>query len=99
MKLINIEKLEDCLDGSMVFKYSVKEKIDETVMRRLAAGGRLQYYPDFPKPFFKIITADGLQVKGIIGDDNFEVLFPRSNKEERKKAFDAALESVPIQSA
>ena len=95
MKLIKIEKVEDCLDGSMVFKYSVNEKINETVMRQLAEGGKLQYYPDFPKPFFKIITADGMQVKGIIGDDNFEVLFPRRNKEERKKAFDAGLKKIP----
>jgi hypothetical protein len=96
MKLTNIKKVEDCLDGSMVFKYSLNKKINETLMRKLAEGGKLQYYPEFPRPFFKLITADGVQVKGIIGDSNFEVLFPRRNKEERKKVFDAGLEKMPV---
>ena len=94
MKPINIKKLEDCLDGSMVFKYSLPVKISETLMRTLAERGKLQYYPDFPKPFFKIITADGLQVRGIIGEDNFEVVYPRINKEGRKKSFDVSLEEM-----
>ena len=94
MKLINIKKLEDCLEGSMIFMYSVNNKITETLMRTLAEKGKLQYYPEFPKPFFKIITVDGVQVKGIIGDDNFEVVYPKTNKVERKKGFDASLEKM-----
>lgn len=91
MKLINIKKLEDCIDGSMIFMYSFNEKIDETFMKMLGEEENLQYYPEFPRPFFKIITADGVQLKGIIGDDNFEVLFPKTNKNERKKKFETDL--------
>lgn len=85
MMLVNIKKLEDCIDGSMIFMYSFNEKIDETLMKKLGEKGKLQYYPEFPRPFFKIITAGGVQVKGIIGDDNFEVVFPITNKQEKKK--------------
>lgn len=91
MKLVNIKKLEDCIDGSMIFMYSFNEKIDETLMKKLGEKGKLEYFPDFPRPFFKIITTDGVQVKGIIGDDNFEVVFPRTNKQERKKNFETNL--------
>jgi len=94
MTLVNIKKLEDCIDGSMIFKYSFNEKIDETLMKKLGEKGKLQYYPDFPRPFFKITTADGVQVKGIIGDDNFEVVFPRTNNRERKKNFETNLEKM-----
>lgn len=94
MKLVNIKKLEDCIDGSMIFMYSFNEKIHETLMKKLGEKGKLQYYPEFPRPFFKIITADGIQVKGIIGDDNFEVVFPRTNKQERKKNFETILEKM-----
>jgi hypothetical protein len=54
MKLINIKKLEDCIDGSMIFMYSFNEKIDETLMKKLGEKGNLQYYPEFPRPFFKL---------------------------------------------
>jgi len=94
MNLINISKLEDCLDGSMIFRYSFNEKIAEPLMRRLAEKGTLQYYPEFPRPFFKILTRDGIQVKGILGDDNFEAVFPRTNKEERKKNFETNLGKI-----
>jgi hypothetical protein len=91
MKLINIKKLEDCIDGSMIFMYSFNEKIDETLMKKLGEKGNLQYYPEFPRPFFKLITTDGVQVKGIIWDDNIEVVFPRTNKQERKTNFETNL--------
>jgi hypothetical protein len=91
MKLLNIKKLEDCIDGSIIFMYSFNEKIDETFMKKLGEKENLQYYPEFPRPFFKIITADGIQLKGIIGEDNFEVLFPKTNKQERKKKFETDL--------
>ena len=94
MKLVNIKKLEDCIDGSMIFMYSFNEKIHETLMKKLGKKGKLQYFPGFARPFFKIITADGVQVKGIIGDDNIEVVFPRTDKEERKKNFETNLEKI-----
>ena len=94
MNLVNIKKLEDCIDGSMIFLYSFNEKIDEALMKKLGEKGKLQYYPDFPRPFFKIITAEKVQVKGIIGDDNFEVVFPSTNKQERKKNFETNLEKM-----
>ncbi len=94
MKLVNIKKLEDCIDGSMIFMYSFNEKIDETLMKKLEEKGKLQYYSEFPRPFFKLITADGVQVKGIIWDDNFEVVFPTTNKQERKKNFETNLEKM-----
>ena len=94
MKPINIKKLEDCLDGSINFSYSFNIKVGEILMRKLAEGGKLQYFPDFPKPFFKIVTAEGIHIKGIIGDDNFEVLYPRTGRDEKKRDFDARLEKM-----
>jgi hypothetical protein len=94
MKLVNIKKLEDCIDGSMIFMYSFNEKVDETLMQKLGEKGKLQYYPEFPRPFFKIITTDNVQVKGIIGDDNFEVTYPKTNKQEKKKNFETNLEKM-----
>jgi hypothetical protein len=91
MELINIKKVEDCFDGSVIFEYYFNEEVKEGHMKKLGNTGRLNYYPDFHRPFFKIITSDGLQIKGIIGDKSFQVLYPQTKKREKKKAFDKQL--------
>jgi hypothetical protein len=91
MKLIEVRKVEDCFDGGLRLEYRFAGEIAESFMRRLAANSRLDFFPDFPKPFFKIFREDGLQIKGILGDSDVEVYFPRSQKEEKKREFEAEL--------
>ena len=96
MQLIDIKKVEDCFDGSMIFRYSFNKEMDEELMRKMGEkeNAKLHYYPDFPRPFFKIITGEGIQVKGILGDDNLEAVFPQTGKWEKKKKFEAHLERI-----
>jgi len=94
MNQFTIKKLEDCLDGTMIFSYTIKNEIDESLMKELAFKGKLQFYPEFPKPFFKVTTKEGIQIKGIIGEDNFEVIYPQNNKKEKKKNFDINLKNL-----
>ena len=91
MELINIKKIEDCFDGSVIFEYFFNEEIKEKFMKKLSEKGKLDYYPEFPRPFFKIITSDGLQIKGIIGDASLQVIYPQTDKWEKKKAFEHQL--------
>ena len=91
MKLIDVRKVEDCFDGSLRLEYRFDGEIAEPFMRGLANGSRLDYFPDFPKPFFKIFREDGLQIKGILGGADFEAFFPNRQKEEIKRNFDGEL--------
>jgi hypothetical protein len=91
MELIDIKKIEDCFDGSVIFEYSFDEEIKERFMKKLSEKEKLNYYPEFPKPFFKIITADGLQIKGIVGDTSLQVIYPQTDKWEKKRAFENLL--------
>jgi hypothetical protein len=94
MKIIKVKKVEDCFDGSVIFEYFFDKKIDENLMRNLARSGTLDFFPEFKRPFFKIMTVNGLQIKGIIGDQNFEVVFPRIKKRERKEKFEDGLRKI-----
>ena len=94
MKLIDIEKIEDCFDGSMIFKYSFAGEIGEMFMRKLELIGELNYYPEFSRPFYKIFTFNGIQIKGIIGETNFEVTFPLTEKWGKKRKFENRLEMI-----
>jgi hypothetical protein len=92
MKISEILKIEDCFDGSSVFQYHfdlpwTRESI--SVLRQL---GELDYFPDFPRPFFRLHTSNGLQIKGVEGEDNCRVIFPRKDKESIKEGFESIFE-------
>jgi len=75
----------------MIYAYVFDQPITESFMRLLARDGRLSYYPDFSRPFFKIIARGGLQLKGIIGQTDVEVVFPPSEIESQKALFESFL--------
>lgn len=91
MRLIEIKKLEDCIDGGVIFRYSFEKEVNEALMRRIGEKGKVQYFPEFPKPFFKIITPESIQVRGIVGDKDFEAVYPQTHKWEKKEAFETKL--------
>ncbi len=91
MTIVKINKLEDCFDGSYIYKYEFSKIVDERVMNAIAEGGRLQYFPMFSKPFYKIYTREGLQIKGILGEYDLEVTFPITDQFEKKKNFEEFL--------
>jgi len=97
MIITKIKKLEDCFDGSLIYSYQFSKAVDENIMKSLAKKERLDYYPYFAKPFYKIFTRDGLQIKGILGEDNLEVTFPLTGQVEKKKRFEENLEALLLE--
>jgi hypothetical protein len=67
MRITSIERLEDCFDGSRVFRYEFDEPWTRPAILLLAALGALDYFPDFPRPFYRLRGAGGLQMKGVEG--------------------------------
>ncbi|MCK5055549.1 MAG: hypothetical protein KAT34_02770 [Candidatus Aminicenantes bacterium] len=94
MQITEIKKIEDCFDGSVIFKYLFSEEMDEDLMNKIGEGNKLQYFPDFLRPFFKITTPADLQIKGILGDRDFEVIFPQTDKWKKKKEFETNLQKI-----
>ena len=97
MELIDIKKVEDCFDGSVIFQYAFDKEINETLMEKMGKKGTIQYYPEFLRPFFKIVTVDGLQVKGTIGNNKFEVIYPKNNKQGKKNNFETHLKKYLVE--
>jgi hypothetical protein len=94
MKLLKIIKLEDCFDGSIIFEYFFSENIAEEFMRDIGSTGELLYYPNFSKPFYKIFTNDDIQIKGIIGEKSFQIIFPSTNKTILQENFNLFLKNI-----
>jgi hypothetical protein len=84
-------KIEDCVGGGMIFKYKISEKIDEKFIFKLKEIGQLEYYGHFPRPFFRVSTKDGTQLKGIEGENEFIIIFTISSLSVWKKVFECFL--------
>ena len=87
-------KLEDCFDGSLVILYSFETVWTRESIMSLKAMGEIDYYPDFPRPFFRLQCKNGLQVKGVEGDDQCRAVFPREQKEVIQQQFERFFEET-----
>jgi hypothetical protein len=86
VQIVRIDKIEDCFDGSSVYQYFLDEPWTRETITRLDALGKLEYFPEFPRPFFRVFGQLGYQVKGIEGEKNCRVILPRIGKEKAHEA-------------
>jgi hypothetical protein len=71
----NITLLENCLDSSKVKEVALDGPITEALMYALVEGGTLKYYPNFPRPYFRIECARQYVIQGIIANNTLRVTF------------------------
>ncbi len=91
-RVTDVKLVEDCFDGARVREFSVDAPLDETAMKRLAVGGSLAYYPDFPRPYFRIQRRGDYVFQGVIGKSTFRVTFDRSAPKEVEDILKTQLE-------
>lgn len=77
-RVVDRVKLEDCLDSTVVKEFRLSQPLDEPVMHRMATEARLQYFPNFPKPYFRIERRARYVIQGILGKKSFRVTFSPS---------------------
>ena len=68
VKTLEIRDLENCLDSAPVKEIELDEAITTPLMHRIAVDSRLQYFPHFPRPYFRIDRSDAWSIQGIIGN-------------------------------
>ena len=88
------KKIEDCFDGSRIFEYTLPREIDEDIIKTLGDLGKLEYFKEFPRPFFRIFTGHEDQIKGVEGEKTFKVIYTRTSLEKGKKEVEATLTSL-----
>ena len=81
MKIIGVEKLEDCFDGTSAYAYHFDQPWTRQAIQRLATFGKLDYFADFPRPFYRVRGAGGLQMKGVEGLQHCRVVLPADRHE------------------
>ena len=85
-------KVRDCIDGNIIYDYVLQEPITEAFIRAMGQRlGHLEYFADFPHPFFRIQAKGWMELKGVQGETAVEVIFPSRNTQKRKAAFEDEL--------
>ena len=88
MRLLQSTRLEDCFDGSAVYRYRTDQPWTPEAIRSLARFGELDYFRDFPRPYFRVRSSHGLQMRGLEGECLCTVIFPRSGRDELQRSWE-----------
>ena len=93
-RVLAVTLLENCLDNSTVKELALDAPLDETIMRAAAKDAKLNYYPHFPKPYFRIDRAHCYVIQGVLGNRTLRVTFSPSATEETETALCHAIETA-----
>lgn len=89
MRIVAIKKVEDCFDGSTIYAYTFSHAWSRESILALDQLGQLDFYPDFPRPFFRVRVNGGCQAKGVEAEQTCVVIYPETDKEAIKRTFEA----------
>jgi|GEM_PF-4370220 len=73
MKVIDVKHVEDCFDGSMIKELLLDSEISKEFVFAMGAGGQVQFFADFPRPFFKVRMENLYDLKGIANQRTMRV--------------------------
>ena len=73
MKVTATRIIESCLDGTNDIEMTVDRPTGPAFIRYLAVLGRLEYFSDFPSPFYRVTRPGAFIVKGVEGSGTFRV--------------------------
>jgi hypothetical protein len=92
--VLECKQIEDCLDGSSIYSYTLSAAWTRAAIRALGELGRLEYFADFPRPFFRVIGAEGLVIKGVEGETSCRVVYPVQCTAPSRRVVEAVLDSI-----
>lgn len=89
MKILAAQRIEDCFDGSRVYRYQFDQRWSAQSIHCLGQLGELQYFPDFPRPYFRLRTRQGAHVSGLGDDDACRVVYPHKDQDQLKREMES----------
>ncbi len=85
MQIVEIQHIEDCLDGSFIREIYFSAPLTKQIILYLGAqtGAKLSYYPDFARPFFKLLYNGGSYLKGVEGNPSARAVWWQIENDEK----------------
>ncbi len=86
MNIAEIKHLEDCFDGSFIKEIAFEKPISKEFILYLGGDGKLQYFPKFARPFFKLVKQRKYECKGVEGNLAIRIIL-KNNPEQSLAEF------------
>lgn len=74
MQILEIKHIEDCFDGTFIKEILFNKTVEEDFICFLAEYGKLSYFKNFARPFYKIIFRNNFYIKGVQGNNTARML-------------------------
>lgn len=81
---LTCEKIDNCFTNAKTYRYDLPFQTEEAFVEKMGTMGALLIKKNLRRPFFRIETERGIQIKGILGDTGMKVSFPENRWEEEK---------------
>lgn len=91
---LRCEKVDNCFANARTYRYWMPFALDEEKVDFLGQMGELFVKKNLRRPFFRIETDRGVQMKGIFGDKSMKVSFPEERWEEEQKLWEQQMENI-----
>ncbi|MEE9912947.1 MAG: hypothetical protein K4571_14630 [Deltaproteobacteria bacterium] len=84
MKVLETRVVEECLDGVVIREVRFDRPIGAGFIRSLEKLGRLEYFPHFPKPFFRVRQSGKYIIKGVEGNETCQIFYIHFSEETQQ---------------
>ena len=91
MQLIESTVMEDCLKGTLTLLYVFDIPWSKKEILKLRMLGQLDYFDDFPRPFFRFKSSENVQMKGIEGEISCRIIYPAEDRHRIHTTFENIL--------
>jgi len=95
VKVIAVDFVEDCLDGTSLRDLRLEHPVDKDLVHHLAGLGEIDFYSHFPIPYFRGNVC-GAGVMGTTGSISFRAVLPRADRDLVLQRLIAAVGSDPL---
>ena len=79
MQILEIKHIEDCFNGTYIKEILFNKTVEKEFIYYLAEYGKLSYFKNFARPFYKIIFRDNFYIKGVQGNNTARMLLCDDN--------------------
>lgn len=87
MKVIHVKDQEDCFDGSLMKDILLDCLVTKSFIEFIGEKGDLSYFPNFARPFFKVIVKGHYFLKGIENNASLNLVLYKRNPRESLALF------------
>lgn len=81
MKVIASKEVEECLDGVIIKELLLDKPVREEFIQHMGSLGELDYFPHFPRPFYRIRKRGQFILKGVEGNNTCQVFYVKYSRE------------------